>query len=145
MKINELTQPGVVQPNRGVTSRSVATSPAKVAESAGFSLDQAEFHQEARVESHLLEGAKLVYEAITDVRTDRVAQAKQRLAEGFYNKPEVIDQIATRLAADPEARPSAPLSLAQQGEIKRRLSEGFYDTPEAIEKIAAGLTEDVSA
>jgi anti-sigma28 factor (negative regulator of flagellin synthesis) len=145
MKINELSQPGVVQPNRGVTSRATSTSPAKPAESAGFALDQAEFHQTAKVESHLLEGAKLVYEAIPDVRTDRVAQAKQRLAEGFYNKPEVIDQIATRLAADPEARPSAPLSLAQQGEIKRRLSEGFYDTPEAIDKIANGLVEDVNA
>ncbi len=144
MKINELLQPGAVQPNRGVNSRTSVAPATQSAESSGFVLDRAELNQSAQVESTLLEGAKLVFEAIPDVRADKVAQAKQRLAEGFYNKPDVIDQIATRLAGDPEAIPSVPLSLAQQGEIKRRLSEGFYDSPEALDKIAGGLVDNVT-
>ena len=145
MKINEIIQPGIVQPNRGVSGKNSVATPAPSAKSEGFGVDQAEFHQGAKVESHLLEGAKLVFEAIPDVRADKVAQAKQRLAEGYYDRPAVIDQIAARLAADPEAQPSAQISLAEQAEIRRRLAEGFYDSPEAIEKIATGLVEEAGA
>jgi len=143
MKINEILQPGVVQSSRSVGSKSVSTPQVKSTDPADLAVDQAEFHAGAKVESNLLEGAKLVFEAIPDVRADRVALAKQRLADGFYDKPEIADRIADRMVADPEAQPSASLSLSQQGEIRRKLAEGFYDSPEAIEKIAGGLIEDL--
>ncbi len=144
MKINDILQSGVVQPNRGTSSRTSTTGPTHAAKAADFAIDRAEFHQEAKVEGQLLEGAKLVFEALPNIRADRVAQAKRRLDEGYYDRPEVIDQIATHLAADPEAQPSAPLSLAQQDSIKRRLAEGYYDTPEVIDKIAGSLAEEAS-
>ncbi len=142
MKINEILQPGVVQPNRGVSARTAATHVSDTVKTANIAVDSAELHLEAKVEAHLLEGAKLVFDALPDVRADRVAAATKRLAEGFYDRPEVVDQIAARLAADPEARPAAPLSLEQQSEIRRRLAEGYYDSPEAVEKIAEGLAAE---
>lgn len=104
--------------------------------------DRAEFNREAKVEAQILDAAKLVYEALPDIRADLLSLARQRLADGFYDRPVVMEQIARGLAADPEAQPTPPLSLEQQAEVKRRLAEGFYDRPEAVGRIARGLAED---
>lgn len=142
MKINETLQPGIVQPNRISGSRTPAT-PSSLSSVSESVVDRADLHPEVRIETQIIEGAKLVYEALPDVREDRVAQAKQRLTDGYYDRPEVIDQIAARLSADPEAVPAAPLSLERQAEIKRRLTEGFYDSPQVVDTIAAGLAGEV--
>lgn len=46
---------------------------------------------------HILEAARREIEHAPDVRADRVAMAKQRIASGFYQSATVRDQVASRL------------------------------------------------
>jgi len=141
MKINDITSHGVA-PVRGVASRTV-TPASRPAEAESLPQDVADLRGDVRQEARILDAAKLVYEALPDVRADKVELARKRLAEGFYDRPEVQEQIAAKLAGDAEARPAPSLTLAQKADIQRRLAEGFYDRPEVVDEIARGLAEDV--
>jgi flagellar biosynthesis anti-sigma factor FlgM len=41
-----------------------------------------------------------------DVRTDRVAEVKKRIQDGFYNTPEFVDKLADKLAQEFGAKKS---------------------------------------
>ena len=41
-----------------------------------------------------------IIEASPDVRTERIAQVKKRIADGFYNTAEFTDQLADKLAQE---------------------------------------------
>ena len=93
-------------------------------------------------EARLLDAARLVLESLPDVRADKVELAKKRLADGFYDRPEVRDEIAGRILADPELKPAPGLTPEREAEVRKRLDSGFYDQPEAQDKIARGLLDD---
>jgi flagellar biosynthesis anti-sigma factor FlgM len=41
-----------------------------------------------------------------DIRTDRVAEVKKRIQDGFYNTPEFVDKLADKLAQEFGAKKS---------------------------------------
>jgi anti-sigma28 factor (negative regulator of flagellin synthesis) len=62
--------------------------------------DQAEISSQARKMvdlRHIIDAARREIEQTPDVRADRVARAKERIASGFYQSATVRDQVATRL------------------------------------------------
>jgi flagellar biosynthesis anti-sigma factor FlgM len=95
-----------------------------------------------------------------DVRQARVAQVKARVAEGYYDRPEVRQAVAdsilnsgtmTEVAAEKRQANTAKASLAstpdvrqdQVAQAKQRVASGFYDTPEVRKKTVDGLLEGI--
>jgi len=142
MTINDIKQLGGIQPVRPQDIRPSASRGGATSDSTAPPKDRAELTGGVQQEARILDAARLVFDALPDVRADKVELAKKRLAEGYYDRPVVQEQIAARLAADPEARPEPPLSAERRAEIRNRLAEGFYDRPEIIDQIAQGLAED---
>jgi len=143
MKLNDITQHGGIGQVRGVAPRPSSTIQPPDSNLAPPK-DRAELSRDLQQESRVLDGARLVYDALPDVRADKVALAKQRLAAGYYDQPSVQDQIVAKLATDSEARPTPPLSLEAAATIKQRLADGFYDKPDVVDRIAQGLADDVA-
>src|SRR3990172_4941781 len=104
MVISYINDPGGVGPIRGPQPKQTEpTAPPKTSPPAvPTAADRAEVTPLQAEEAGLREAAKLVLESLPEVRADKVELAKQRLAEGFYNKPEVQAAIAGRILADPE-------------------------------------------
>jgi len=48
---------------------------------------------------HAVDTGRKALAALPDVRQDRVAEAKKRLQQGFYNSPAVKDRIAEQLGS----------------------------------------------
>ena len=44
--------------------------------------------------------ASSIIDATPDIRPDRIAQVKKRIAEGYYNTPGFIDELAGKLAQE---------------------------------------------
>ena len=144
MVVSYINESGGVGPIRGPQPKQTepAAPPKTQPPSVPPAADRAEVAPGQAEEARLLEGAKLVLESLPEVRADKVELAKQRLAEGFYNKPEVQAAIAGRILADRELNPAPGLTPEREAEIRRRLDSGFYDSPEAQDKIARGLLDD---
>ena len=105
--------------------------------------DTTEIGKVSQDDSRSLEGAKLVIETLPEVRADKVELARQRLTEGYYDKPEVRDAIAEKMLADPETNPVAGEINENDAEsIRNKLQSGFYDLPDVRDKIAGGMIDD---
>ncbi|MBN1164711.1 MAG: flagellar biosynthesis anti-sigma factor FlgM [Candidatus Krumholzibacteriota bacterium] len=48
--------------------------------------------------SRMVSRAKVAAEALSDIREERIAQVKQRMAEGYYDSPEVQEELAAKIA-----------------------------------------------
>lgn len=144
MYINDINQPGGIGPIREpIPSKpqKIEEKPTREAASSG-PIDRAEIDRISREDARILEGAKLLYEALPEVRSDKIKLARQRLAQGFYDRPEVRQEIANRLVADPEAHAVPPLTEEKTSVIKGRLENGYYDQPEVKSQIARNLLDD---
>jgi hypothetical protein len=80
--------------------RSGSGVPPKAAESAVGRPDSVDLSAEAR---HLADGSD-VRPGQSSLSLDRLQQVGERLAAGFYDQPEVIEQVARRVARDPDFR-----------------------------------------
>lgn len=124
--------PRAAPPAESPPVRPVAPTPA----------DRAEVTPELQDASRLKEAAQLVLRELPDVRPDRVELARRRLAEGYYDRPEVRQAVAAAILADPELPAPSALTPQRLAEIRRRLTERFYDQPEVVERIIHGLARD---
>jgi hypothetical protein len=46
-----------------------------------------------------VETGRKAMDALPDIREDKVEEARKRLAQGYYNSPEVVDKIAGKLGS----------------------------------------------
>ncbi|MBM3328372.1 MAG: hypothetical protein FJY67_02730 [Calditrichaeota bacterium] len=135
-------------PLRGVAPAAPARPVEKAAPKERFPLasqeafDRAEINRQAEADARALNGTKLIYEALPDVRRDKVDAARARLKSGFYDQSEVRAETARRLAQDPESHPIPPLTTEEVAGLRQRLASGYYDQPEVREQIAKGLIEN---
>lgn len=144
MKINQLNQTDPLSRLSSVTP--VQTAPVASPKEAPIVLpdDKAEVSRDVQTESRLLDAAKMVYDALPDTRTDKIALARQRISEGYYGLPPVLEEIASRMLSDSEAKPARKLTATDQKVVKDRIDQGYYDQPQAAGKIAAGLADDAA-
>ncbi len=145
MYINNIQDSGGIGPIKGPAQRPVEpqkdkpTYPGKV-ESQKDRADLTPVNQE---NSRTLEASKLLLESIPDVRLDKIELARRRLADGFYDQPEIRAEIAARMISDPEVNPALnKLSAGETEKIRERLQSGYYDKPEIREDIAKGMIDD---
>ena len=80
---------------RGQTDRSRASDGETPSSTSSEDVQQMRAHQ-----ARLIAAAK----SAPDVRADRVAQARARVQEGFYNRPEVRSAVADRLVQSFEGK-----------------------------------------
>ena len=104
-------------------------------------VDKATISTDAAEAARYQEMARLHLEAFgPSDRSAKLDEVRERLTSGYYDQPEVLDQIAGNMvegAAADHARAS-DLEIA-----KRRSEEGFYDKPEVIEKTAENVLKRV--
>ncbi len=107
--------------------------------------DRTELTPANRESSRTFEASKLLLETIPDVRRDKVELARRRLAEGYYDKPDIRAEIAARMISDPEANPSpGEIPDDETGIIRKQLRNGYYDRPDIKDMISRGMIDDVS-
>ena len=146
MDISDVTYSGGIQPTVGPTSKKV---PAVQTEKAGKvrsevqNIDRAEIDRIAREDARVLEGARLVLEALPEVRREKVEEARRRLEQAYYNGPDVKAQIAKNMLEDPEIYPVVPpISEKVTREIIKKIDDHFYEQPEVKKEVARGMIDD---
>ncbi len=88
--------------------------------------------------------AQLHMEAYADVeeasREDKLARIKQRVQDGYYDRPEVMDALTDSLVRNTveETGPAENLDV-----VNRRVNEAYYDRPDVVDKTADRVTRAV--
>ena len=93
MSIEGVNSTQIIQKLKGIEKSARQKSGAE--ESAGRS-DRVSISNNARLARTVSRAQEAIQEA-PEVRGDRVAEVKERLADGFYDSPEVIDQVAQQV------------------------------------------------
>jgi hypothetical protein len=73
-------------------------------------------------------------------RSEHLARVRQRLEEGFYDRPEVMEELVDRVM---EETSPAPVGSSDPEAIQRRTREGFYDRPEVVDRTAENVVRQV--
>lgn len=144
MYISDINQAGGIGSIREPSSQKPEQVPSKKTDSSGQqrTIDSTEINRILREDTRILEGAKLLYEAVPDVRTEKVELARKRLADGHYDRPEVRAEIAGKMVEDAESIPRAPFSEERAEQIRENSKQGFYERPEIKNLIARGMIDD---
>ncbi|MBU8922783.1 MAG: flagellar biosynthesis anti-sigma factor FlgM [Bacteroidales bacterium] len=98
MKINNIRQGKVNDPSASRDAEKNRESAARTGPGQGTGSSTKEASEVSET-SRLVSRARIEAEKTGDVRADRVAEVKQRLADGYYDSDEVRESIASRLAA----------------------------------------------
>ncbi|RJP79941.1 MAG: hypothetical protein C4524_04460 [Candidatus Zixiibacteriota bacterium] len=119
--------------------------------------DQVQVDRQRVEEARLEESARLLLEELPEVRPDRVAEARRRLAQGHYDRPEVLEQTAGKIAAEQQETAARklkddsnsglgnPVSGAEnEAHVERtrsRLAAGYYDQVEILDEVARHIVD----
>jgi len=85
---------------------------------------------------------------LPEVREERVAAVRERIASGFYMREDVVGQISDRLMADARLRPAGadptgnPDTAYREGlmrEVDEKIHSGFYSDSEVMQFVADKL------
>jgi anti-sigma28 factor (negative regulator of flagellin synthesis) len=133
---------GINQVKRGTTVSPSTPDEIKrdrKAEKGGAQEDTLQVNQERRRAAGMIENARLLLEELPDSRPERIAQVKQRLQEGFYERAEVLEGTAGKILDDLQAKPPKTVSEDEADKIdqvKNRLRDGYYDRLDILEETA---------
>jgi len=108
------------------------------ADKAAGNKDSLQVDQLRKEEAHIIENSRLLLDELPEVRSDKVALAKQRLAEGFYDKKEVLNQTAAKLIKEKD-------EVADQNiqQVRNNLAKGYYDNPDVLNQTAGNILKDI--
>ncbi|MCB2198209.1 hypothetical protein KQI63_02330 [bacterium] len=73
-------------------------------------------------------------------RSAKLDEVRQRLAAGYYDRPDVVEKIAGTLVEGAAAETARASDLET---AKRRTEDGFYDKPEVMDKTAENVLRRV--
>jgi hypothetical protein len=106
--------------------------------------DQVQLDSRRAEDAHLEENAKLLLGELPDVRPDRVEEAKRKLASGFYDRPDVLEETAGKIRQEFAAPAQAVPPKDNPQEIARtriRVAQGYYDQPEVLDETAKRIVK----
>jgi hypothetical protein len=63
-----------------------------------------------------------------------VAEAKRKLTAGVYDRPEILEQTAGKIAQDLNAQAAVP--APDVARARNRLAQGYYEQPEVLDETA---------
>jgi hypothetical protein len=101
--------------------------------------DSLQVNEKLREEATLVENARLLLDELPEVREDKIALARRRLAEGFYDKAEVIEKTAAKMVDEKNQDRAA----GRVDKARNRLAEGYYEKPEVIDETARKIVRDI--
>lgn len=93
MSIEGITNAQIIQRLKNVDRSS---GQADQSSRAASSADEVNISSDARLAQTLNRAMKAIKET-PDVRQDKVAEVEQKLQEGFYDSPEVLDDVANQV------------------------------------------------
>lgn len=79
---------------------------------------------------------------------EKLANVQERIAQGAYEEPAVLERVAESIANLPQFRAlaeGAPESREVQGDIAARIRRGEYDSEEVLERVAINILRDIGA
>jgi anti-sigma28 factor (negative regulator of flagellin synthesis) len=95
-------------------------------------------------EAQLEENARLLLNELPEVRSDRVEEAKRKLAAGFYDSQNVLEETAGKIRQELASPALAPPPKDDPQEIARtrnRLAQGYYDQPQVLDETARKIVK----
>jgi anti-sigma28 factor (negative regulator of flagellin synthesis) len=122
--------------------------------------DVVQISDRARTLKSQQENAAAALKETPDVRQARVLEVKERMASGYYDRPEVRQAVADSILNSGVMKPvvtekrqvdTAKAALAKTPDVrqdrvdqaKQRAASGYYETPEVRRKAVDGLIEGV--
>jgi hypothetical protein len=79
---------------------------------------------------------------------DKVANVQERIAQGAYDEPVVLEKVAEAISDLPQFRALAegtPESRELQGDIAARIRRGEYNSEDVLERVAINILRDIGA
>lgn len=150
---------GILSELRNITQADRKAADAKQRPGAARSgSDVVQISDRARTLKSQQETAAAALKETPDARQARVEQVKARVAEGYYDRPEVrqavadsildsgvMKEVASERRQVNIARASAAdvpdVRVDQVAQVKQRVASGFYDTEEVRQGLADGLLD----
>lgn len=150
---------GILSELRNITQADRKAADAKQRPGAARSgSDVVQISDRARTLKSQQETAAAALKETPDARQARVEQVKARVAEGYYDRPEVrqavadsildsgvMKEVASERRQVNIARASAAdvpdVRADQVAQVKQRVASGFYDTEEVRQGLADGLLD----
>lgn len=83
--------------------------------------------------------------------SEKMQTVRQRVAEGAYNEPAVLEKVADAIVTLPQFRslaesaPETPRSREILGDVAARIRAGEYDTEDVLDKVAMNILRDLGA
>ena len=103
--------------------------------------DSAQISPSAAEISRYRELVRLHQEAYGDgERSKKLEEIRQRIADGFYERPGTIDELAGRVLEDAVQDPG---KAGDTSVVERRIRDDFYSRPQVVEKTADKILKEI--
>lgn len=113
----------------------------KLNRSANISVDSAQISPEAKeIHAAYADNSAISGSAIKNDKALNNEEIKSRIQSGYYNSPEVLEEIASSIISSEELTRNEEENDRFKS-IKSNINSGFYDTQEVIETVASRLLE----
>ena len=113
----------------------------KLNRSANVSVDSAQISPEAKeIHAAYVDNSAISGSAIKNEKALNNEEIKSRIESGYYNSPEVLEEIASSIISSEKLTPNEEENDRFKS-IKSNINSGFYDTEEVIETVASRLLE----
>ncbi len=82
---------------------------------------------------------------------DKVQNVRQRIAQGEFNEPAVLESVAEAIGDLPQFRaltegtPETPRTRELMGDIAQRIRSGQYESDEVLDRVAINILRDIGA
>lgn len=147
------------------TNQKIGSKDAQAADKNQTKSDRLEISDAARSmldRQKKVDATKVAVEQQPDVRADRLKDVSKRIADGYYNRPDVIEKITDSVIKSGvmndaiQARNAVSTVLQKMDETpdvrqdqvdnaRNKAAEGAYDQPEVIEKVADEILKNLDA
>ena len=80
---------------------------------------------------------------------DKVQNVQQRIAQGEFNEPAVLETVAEAISNLPQFRaltesaPETPRTRELRGDIAQRIRSGQYETDDVLDRVAINILRDI--
>ena len=113
----------------------------KLNQSANVSVDSAHISPEAKeIHAAYVDNTAIPASSIKNDKALNVEEVKSRIKSGYYNNPEVIEEIASSIISSGKLTPNEEENNRFKL-IKSKINSDFYETEEVIETVASRLLE----
>lgn len=159
MKIEHANQIQHAQANQKIGSKE--TQPAKDSRAKSDRLEISDAARTLHIKQQQVETTKISVAQQPEIRSERLEDVSKRIAEGYYNQPEVIekitnsviksgvmnDAIQARNAVSTVLKTMDETPAVRQDQVdnaRQRAEDGTYEQPEVMAKVAEEILKNMN-